>query len=57
MCLLGKQINEKEVGWACGTYGREEKCMQVLVGKFRGREHLENLSIGGKIIVKWILKK
>jgi hypothetical protein len=53
---LGKQIKENEVGWACGTYGREEKCMQVLVGKFRGSEHLENLSIGGKIILKWILK-
>jgi hypothetical protein len=46
-----------EVGWSCGTYGGEEKCAQVLVGKFRGREHLENVSIDGKIILKWILKK
>jgi len=51
------KINGSEVDWACGTYGREEKCMQVLVGKFRGREHLENLSIGGKILLKCILKK
>jgi hypothetical protein len=50
-------MKENEVGWACGTYGREEICMQVLVGKCRGREHLENLSIGGKIILNWILKK
>jgi hypothetical protein len=23
------QIKVKEMGWACGTYGREEKCIQV----------------------------
>jgi hypothetical protein len=34
----------------------EKKCIQILVGKFRGREHLENVSIDGNIILKWILK-
>jgi hypothetical protein len=36
----------------------ERRKMRVGFGeKFIGREHLENLSIGGKIILKWILKK
>jgi hypothetical protein len=29
---LGDQV-EDEMGGACGTYGREERCMRDLVGK------------------------
>jgi len=30
---------------------------RVLVGKLRKRDHLEDLGIGGRIILKWIFKK
>jgi hypothetical protein len=29
----------------------------VLVGKLRVRDHLEDLAIDGRIILKWIFKK
>jgi hypothetical protein len=29
----------------------------VLVGKLEGKRHLEGLGIGGRIILKWTLKK
>jgi hypothetical protein len=36
---------EDEMGRACGMYEGEEKCRVV-----------ENLSVGGWIILKWVLK-
>ena len=31
--ILGDQIKKKEMGGACNTYGREERCIQVLGGE------------------------
>jgi hypothetical protein len=39
--LLGRSIKENEVGGACGTHGRGEKRVQVLVGKPEGKRPLE----------------
>ena len=33
----GDQIKKNEMSWACGTYRRQERCMQVLVGKPEGK--------------------
>jgi hypothetical protein len=30
---------------------------KILVGKSEGRDHSEDLGIGGRIILKWILEK
>jgi hypothetical protein len=30
---------------------------KMLVGKDEGRDHLDDLGVGGRIILKWILKK
>ena len=39
MLLFGQfdQINENELGAACGTYGGEETCIQGLGGKHAGK--------------------
>ena len=31
--ILGDQIKKNEMGWKCNTYGREERCIQVLGGE------------------------
>ena len=33
MICTGDKIEKKEIGWACGTYGRGEAAYRVLVGK------------------------
>jgi hypothetical protein len=53
---------------ACGTYGKQERCIKILIrrpevkrklGIRRGRweDSLEYVEVGGRIILKWILKK
>jgi hypothetical protein len=34
-----------------------EKLYRVFVGKPKGRDHLEDLGVGGRIVLKWILNK
>jgi len=45
------------MGGACGTYGRQERCIGLWWGNLRERDHLEHLGIGGRIILKCIFKK
>jgi hypothetical protein len=40
------------MGWACSTYGGQERW-----GDLVGSEHLEDLGAGGKIILKRIFRK
>jgi hypothetical protein len=35
---------------------RGEKCLQNLVRNLKVRDNLENIDIGGRIILKWLLK-
>jgi hypothetical protein len=35
--MTGDQIKKNEVGRACHTYGRQERCIQGLVGRPLGR--------------------
>ena len=35
--------------WACRTYGRVDECIQSLVWKPKGKAHLENLGVDGRI--------
>ena len=44
-CYLGDQIENNEMGGACGTYGRQKNARGVLVVKFEGRDHLEALGV------------
>jgi phosphoenolpyruvate-protein kinase (PTS system EI component) len=35
--IITDEVKEKEMTGACGKYGGEEKCVQVLVGKPEGK--------------------
>ena len=49
-------IKKNEMGGVCGTYGRQERCIQGFgVGIQRGRVHLQNLGVDGRIL-KWVLR-
>jgi hypothetical protein len=43
------------MGKACGMHGRDEKYLQNLVRKLKGRDHLRDLGVDRRIILKWIL--
>jgi hypothetical protein len=41
------------MGWACGTYGRRERCAEDVGGETRGKEnHWEDQDVCGRIILK-----
>jgi hypothetical protein len=45
------------MGRACSIYGRQERCIQRFVEKtIRKRQHLEELGLDGRIILKWKFK-
>jgi hypothetical protein len=48
----GDQIKEDEVGGSCSTHGIDGKCYNILIG----RGNSEDLGVGGKIMLKWILQ-
>lgn len=41
----------------CSAYGKKRKAQRVFVGKPKGRDHLEDLGLHGKIIIKWLVKQ
>jgi hypothetical protein len=45
------------MGEACDTYRGQEVAYTVLVGGLKERDHLEDLGIGGRMILKWIFEK
>jgi hypothetical protein len=53
---FGDQIKENEMGGAHGRYGGEGKHVQILEGKMKERDHLEDLGTDRRIILQWILK-
>jgi len=45
------------MGGACRTYGGEERCIQGFGGEPEGRDHLEDPSVDGRIMLRWIFRK
>jgi hypothetical protein len=51
-------MKDNETDWAYTIMGRREILhIFVLWGKVKMRDHLENLDIDGRIILKWDLKR
>jgi hypothetical protein len=51
-------MKEDEIGGACSTHGRHENCIEFFwLENLKGRDHSEDLAIGGRIILEWILGK
>jgi hypothetical protein len=53
---LGDHSRNNEIGKACSTSGRQERCKMFSQGDMRERDHLEHLGVDS-IMLKWIFKK
>lgn len=54
---LGDQMKECKMGGACGVTGKREMPRRFLLGNMKERDHLEELNINWRMILKWILKQ
>jgi len=45
------------MGGSCGTHGERRGAYRAWVGRTEGKDHLEDLDINWRIILKWIFKK
>jgi hypothetical protein len=48
-------IKEDEMGGTCSMHDEIKIAYKILVGK-QGRDSLENLSVDGRIMLRWFLK-
>jgi len=48
---------KNEMGAVCRTYGGRRGVYRVLVGKPEGKNHLEDPSVDGRLILRWIFRK
>jgi len=56
--LTGDQVKQNEIDGACVAYGEEDSSIPSFCGeKQRERDHLAETGVGGRIILKQILKK
>ena len=54
---MGDQVKKNEMDEARSTYGGKERCIQGLVWKLEGRDHLEDPDVDGRIILRWTFRK
>jgi hypothetical protein len=53
-------MKEHEMGGTCGTQRNDKqkkKECSALVGESQGRDYVEDLKLGSRVILKWILKQ
>jgi hypothetical protein len=54
---LNSEIKKDQTGGAFSTLWRNVKGMRNVKKNMMGRDHLEDPGEGGRIILKWVLKK
>jgi hypothetical protein len=47
----GDQVKKVEMGRVCGMYVRNEKCIQNFSQNLKGRDHLGDIGVGGRVIL------
>jgi hypothetical protein len=57
LILSGCLSKEDVVGGTRGTHGGGERCVQVLVGRPKGRNHWDEKYIGGRITLRWTSRR
>jgi hypothetical protein len=51
-------MKENEMGWSCSTYRRHEECIKKFKSEIlKGRDHPGDRNLGGRMLLKCILKK
>jgi hypothetical protein len=55
--VIGVTYQENEVGGTCGLSGGKRNSYKVLVGKPEWERCVEDQGIGGRTMLKWLLKK
>jgi hypothetical protein len=50
-------MEKNEMAGACSMRGGEGRCVQGLVGKPEGKNHLEDPDVDGRIILRCIFRK
>jgi hypothetical protein len=54
---MSDRIKGSKMAGAFGTHGSKDNVYKVLVGKSEGKNHLEDLNVDGRVILKLILTK
>jgi len=57
MCRWGDEIKEDRMCGTCGTYGVEDKYLQVLLGNLKETDNLVDIVVAGDIMLQWILER
>jgi hypothetical protein len=55
-CCWGDKIEESEINRACGM-GSREMHTGLWQGRLKEKDHLDNIGVHRKIILKWIISK
>jgi hypothetical protein len=50
-------VKEGRIGGANRMHGTDEKCIKILVKNLKGKDHLQDLGVDGRIILKLIFKE
>jgi hypothetical protein len=56
-CFSGDKIKKNGMGGTCSIYGGERGVYRILVGKPEEKDHLEDVGVDRKIMLRWIYRQ